>query len=211
MATKKPKKTAKLGQELEEKLRGKGIKVKHYDINSKVANKGEGNFHSRTDGRFSGGANNQSYGGAVTAMGADGKMHTLKAGAYQEGSTTSKNGRLAVAKRDENGKIIGTDTKNAKTNLFTPKNDDGTAMYDDKGNKMQSGTHKVGDRSVSEANRRTRDYYTRVGLNNDQRSEEAKARLEATLRSIGASEDEITALTGRGNGNPAPWRAVSTG
>ena len=76
---------------------------------------------------------------------------------------------------------------------------------------MQSGTHKVGDRSVSEANRRTRDYYTRVGLNNDQRADEAKARLEATLRSIGASEDEITALTGRGNGNPAPWRAVSTG
>lgn len=192
MATRKPKRTAELGQKLDEKLRGKGVKVKHYNV-TKVGNTP---YHTRTDGRSSMGAMNQNY----------------QDGRYTADSTTSKGGKLAVAKRDENGRLIGTDTKNAKTNLFTPKNDDGTAVLDSKGNKRQSGTRKgENGRMTSEANRRQRDYYVRVGLNNDKRSPEALARLEATLRANGASEDEITALTGRGNGNPAPWRAVSTG
>lgn len=177
MATRKPKRTAELGQKLDEKLRGKGVKVKHYNVNPKRLG---GSKHAYTDGRSSDILKQQS----------------------PEYATT-KNGRLGVVQRDENGNKTGVSTKNAMTNLFTVKNSDGT--------KSQSGTHKVNGRSVSQANRRTRDYYTRVGLNNDQRSPEALARLEATLRANGASEDEITALTGRGNGNPAPWRAVSTG
>lgn len=185
MATRKPKRTAELGQKLDEKLRGKGVKVRHYNVDPKRRG---GSKHAYTDGRSSDLLKQQSPEYAAT-----------------------RNGRLGLVQRDENGNVTGVSTKNAKTNLFTPKNDDGTAVLDSKGNKRQSGTHKVDGRQVSQANRRTRDYYVRVGLNNDKRSPEALARLEATLRANGASEDEITALTGRGNGNPAPWRAVSTG
>ena len=111
--------------------------------------------------------------------------------------TRSKNGLLAV---NENGKV---NTKNAETNLFTDK---------DKG--KQSGTRrdKQTGKITSKGNRRQRDYYVRVGLNNDQRSPEAMQRLRDTYRSMGMSEAEINAELGGGRGSAGSgWGALATG
>ena len=55
--------------------------------------------------------------------------------------------------------VNGRNTKDAKTWTFTPKNDDGSAVLNQKGEARQSGRSKL-------ANRRQRDYDVRSGMNN---------------------------------------------
>ena len=55
--------------------------------------------------------------------------------------------------------VNGRNTNNAYTNTFTPKNDDGSPMLNEKGEARQTGRSE-------KANRRQRDYDVRAGLNN---------------------------------------------
>ena len=55
--------------------------------------------------------------------------------------------------------VNGKNTKNAYTNTFTPKNDDGSPVLNSKGEVRQSGRSE-------KANRRQRDYDVRKGMNN---------------------------------------------
>ena len=64
--------------------------------------------------------------------------------------TRTRNGQMSVN---------GRNTKDAKTWTFTPKNDDGSAVLNQKGEARQSGRSKL-------ANRRQRDYDVRSGMNN---------------------------------------------
>lgn len=175
MANRKPKVTHPSQRKLIDKIKGTGTKVKQYVIDSDRANTGEKNSHAMTDGRSSAGLQTQrnQYGGKGVA-------------------TTSPNGRMAVEVKTGNTGKVKYDTKNATTNLFTDK-DNGNQS----GRRKLTAKQKAAGEKSWQGNRRQRDYYVRVGMNNDQRSPEAIARL----RALGMTDAEIG--VGGGNGRYA--------
>ena len=173
MAKKKKETDPNLGR-IARKAEAAGTKVSH--TSAKKASLGNAPLN-RNQSYTSDGAMTQGYKSAKQAA-ADG---TYKNG-YTKTSTSSKYGRLAIDLG--NGK---TDTKNAQTWSFDLPKDERTK-------------NRKNGRSMT-VNRRKRDYDVRVGLNNDQRSPEAIARL----RAAGLSDAEIGIGSNRGG------RALATG
>lgn len=177
----KPKKTDPKMEKLVGKIKASGTKVKQYVVDSdrsrmNVEGK-EKNPHVLTDGRSSAGIQTQrnQYGGRGVA-------------------TNSPNGRMAIEVKNGNTGKITYDTKNARTNLFTDKENGNQA-----GRRKLTAKQKAAGEKAHQGNRRQRDYLVRVGLNNDQRSEESIQRL----RDMGLTDEEI------GIGNSG--RALTTG